>query len=97
MQIFSRSFLIDFITTLVPLVLVCTVFSKWKVQSQAVLMGCTLVLYNRMTAINQKLTFPIVHFLGTSYSVRKNEVFNASTIEETILKYINDLFYMLVI
>lgn len=83
---FCKSFLIDYLFCLIPLVLVCTVFSEWKIWCQMLLMTAILLLHKKTVSVLRKLQFPLAYFNATSIGVVQEEMVSFDSIEEEILR-----------
>jgi hypothetical protein len=86
----SKSFFIDFLFCLVPLVLVCTVLSSWKFFSQVTLMVLILWLHKFVNSYSQELKFPLTHFMPTNFGLGKDEygLLSFDSVEEEVLRYL---------
>ena len=80
-----KSYIIDFVTCIVPLVLVCTILSNQKVMCQFILMAAVVVLYKLTISVKDRLVFPINHFKGSTLLDIGDEL-SFDSIEELILR-----------
>ena len=80
--------MIDFIFCLVPLVLVCTVFSDFTIPCQMLLMTAILFLHKKTVSVLSDLKFPLACLNATNIVVEQADPTFDSVVEE-ILRYKN--------
>lgn len=83
--------MLDFLFCLVPLVLVCTVLSGWKLFTQLALMVLILWSHKFANAYIEEFKFPLAHFMPTSLGLGKSEdaLLSFDSVEEEVVRYFN--------